>query len=392
MSWEQAPEKPKSTAARITKLNLPTDMFASETEEKVGLLNKAAPHGLNLNLDPDIVEALDDNFDYEDPDNILEDNFMELAQNSDISEDGYSEDDEGSDVSSNFSSEERDEVGSLNCSEGDDKFDDLETKTRFTEYSLSSSVIRRNEQLRLLDQRFEKMYLDTYDDQDIGALDTDDIENEVADTANEMLMRYINEYQEAKKSKTLEKNEDGEFIDSTLKLTDKQDDESTDDEMVYIDVTPKIEYDCQSILTLNSENKYKHKPSMIPNLPSMKKPKNKIQIHPVTGIPINTLGNNKSQLTIRSLAQFDAENNANDLKAAGGKSIAAESCISRLTALSMRSKNESKEEKHERKQALKDYRRERRLEKKANMLAFKDEKKRQEKIMLNLKQNIQGFK
>lgn len=34
-----------------------------------------------------------------------------------------------------------------------------ETKSRFTEYSLSSSVIRRNEQLTLLDDRFEKVNL-----------------------------------------------------------------------------------------------------------------------------------------------------------------------------------------------------------------------------------------
>lgn len=34
-----------------------------------------------------------------------------------------------------------------------------ETKSRFTEYSLSSSVMRRNEQLTLLDDRFEKVLL-----------------------------------------------------------------------------------------------------------------------------------------------------------------------------------------------------------------------------------------
>lgn len=32
-----------------------------------------------------------------------------------------------------------------------------ETKSRFTEYSMTSSVIRRNEQLTLLDDRFEKV-------------------------------------------------------------------------------------------------------------------------------------------------------------------------------------------------------------------------------------------
>lgn len=36
-------------------------------------------------------------------------------------------------------------------------FMDEETKSRFTEYSLTSSVMRRNEQLTLLDDRFEKV-------------------------------------------------------------------------------------------------------------------------------------------------------------------------------------------------------------------------------------------
>lgn len=37
-------------------------------------------------------------------------------------------------------------------------FMDEETKSRFTEYSLTSSVMRRNEQLTLLDDRFEKVH------------------------------------------------------------------------------------------------------------------------------------------------------------------------------------------------------------------------------------------
>jgi protein LTV1 len=35
--------------------------------------------GLRLDLDPDIVAAMDDDFNFEDPNNLLEDNFIELA-------------------------------------------------------------------------------------------------------------------------------------------------------------------------------------------------------------------------------------------------------------------------------------------------------------------------
>lgn len=41
--------------------------------------------------------------------------------------------------------------------DGEDPFADMETKSRFTDYSLSSSVMHRNEGLTLLDDRFEKV-------------------------------------------------------------------------------------------------------------------------------------------------------------------------------------------------------------------------------------------
>ena len=47
----------------------------------MGLLNKAAPRGLDLSLDPDIVAAMDDDFNFDDPDNEFDDDFvMQLAQ------------------------------------------------------------------------------------------------------------------------------------------------------------------------------------------------------------------------------------------------------------------------------------------------------------------------
>lgn len=78
---------------------------------------------------------------------------------------------------------------------------DEETKSRFTEYSLTSSVMRRNEQLSLLDDRFEKVsvcdisaaqelpslspfpkvtlslqFYEQFDDDEIGALDNTEVE------------------------------------------------------------------------------------------------------------------------------------------------------------------------------------------------------------------------
>lgn len=59
--------------------------------------------------------------------------------------------DGGSEISSNFDGEEGDELGSLQS------FSDDDAKTRFTNYSMSSSVIRRNKGLTLIDDKFEQV-------------------------------------------------------------------------------------------------------------------------------------------------------------------------------------------------------------------------------------------
>ena len=56
---------------------LPSEVFASGREEEEGLLNLAAPvAGPRPDWDPDIVAALDEALDLDDPDNILADDFI----------------------------------------------------------------------------------------------------------------------------------------------------------------------------------------------------------------------------------------------------------------------------------------------------------------------------
>lgn len=108
--------------------------------------------GPQLHLDPDVVAAMDDDFDYNNPDNQLEDNFIELA-------DGVTSDQEFDDefeIESDYGDEELDGVDSFNGLQH--TFDEEETKSRFTNYSMTSSVIQRNDQLTLLDDRFEKVF------------------------------------------------------------------------------------------------------------------------------------------------------------------------------------------------------------------------------------------
>lgn len=52
--------------------------------------------------------------------------------------------------SDTYDSEAYDDIGSLNMDD---------TKSRFTDYSMSSSIIRRNENLKLLDNQFEQVLI-----------------------------------------------------------------------------------------------------------------------------------------------------------------------------------------------------------------------------------------
>lgn len=193
--WEEIPQK-KEKEKEKPKIQLPSSVFASEFEEKEGMLNKAAKQGLCLDWDPDVVAAMDEDYNYEDPNNELEDNFMELAMGAEGEEYEIDEEEEEEEDFDSDGAEYSDD------DEGDDKlgplpaglrFNDEETRSRFTEYSMSSSVIRRNEQLTLLDDRFEEFFKE-YDDPEVGALECEDIEGH-ADMNEEMLSQLEKDFE-----------------------------------------------------------------------------------------------------------------------------------------------------------------------------------------------------
>jgi protein LTV1 len=375
--WQEIPQRHTTQEEKKKpKIQLPSSVFESNYEEEEGLLNKAAPRtGPQLDWDPDIVAAMDEDFNFEDPDNELEDNFMELATGIN-DEDGEWEDEQDYDSDGLLSDidEENDAVGPLRHFS---KFDDEETRSRFTEYSMSSSVIRRNEQLSLLDDRFEKFY-ENYDEPEVGPLDCEEIEGNLQIDDN-LLENLQNDFQ---------KNEVGVYkkewdIIRMVKMQHRE--EEKPEEFVELDVTEAEgeikKFDCESILSTYS-NIYNH-PKLI-EVPSKRKT-NVIKVNPRTGIPIIE---QPGKLTEKSLAKLNNE----ATKATGAKSLCAESVISTLSVLSIRPKDETPEEKRERKKLLKEYRNERRIEKKANKMAFNDERMRQHQIDMNNRRNLQGNK
>lgn len=379
-------EKEETLIITSTGIKLPSSVFASEFEEDIGLLNKAAPvSGPRLDFDPDIVAALDDDFDFENPDNLLEDDFIlqasrptEEEKGMDIqkaeTEEGEWEDmddeSEGDSDDANY-----DSAGSLS----DDMsapgrplgvienhlFWEEETKSRFTEYSMTSSVMRRNEQLTLHDERFEKFY-EQYDDDEIGALDNAELEGSIQVDSNR-LEEVLNDYYKEKtencvKLNTLESFEDQEIPANEI-------DGSEEEEIVTVVLEDsKEKWDCESICSTYS-NLYNH-PQLIKYEP---KPK-QIRLSSKTGIPLNVLP--KKGLTAKQVERMQMINDSDLPK----------------VSTQPRPKNESKEDKRARKQAIREERKERRVEKKANKLAFKLEKSRQEKELLNLKKNVEGLK
>ncbi|XP_071359950.1 protein LTV1 homolog [Trachinotus anak] len=375
---EDEEEGDTDKALPAATINLPSSVFASEFEEEVGILNKAAPiSGPRLDMDPDIVAALDEDFDYEDPNNILDDDFIIKANSASGAVDMEGDYDEDDDDDEEW--EDTDEEGDFDSEggfSGDEDLDvggrgreflfmDEETKSRFTEYSLTSSVMRRNEQLSLLDDRFEKFY-EQFDDDEIGALDNAELEGFIEpDSAR--LEEVIKDYFKQKEKEFLRPDDLGPKELPVVKEEEEDEEEEEEMETVVIEA-PEEKWDCETIISTYS-NIY-NRPKVIEDPP---KPK-PIRVSTKTGIPLDVL-------PARGLTAKQAER----------MTMINDSDLPRVST-QPRNKEESKEERKARKQAIKEERKERRVEKKANKMAFKEEKVRQEKQMLNLRTNVQGLK
>lgn len=209
-------------------------------------------------MDYDVVAALEDDFDFENPENSLEDNFMELA-GLDVEEieerKPTKEDLEGlfSDEEEGDEMEDEDEDRDTICSmEGPQySFSDEETKSHFTNYSMSSSVVARNKQLTLLDDRFEKMY-EEYEDTEIGPLDCDEIEGFV-DPQSDILLQCADEYE---KQCQQEKNLNDRILSLALKENEDESDTPSDSDESEEE---KEKWDCESILSTYSNTKNRPK-------------------------------------------------------------------------------------------------------------------------------------
>ena len=392
-------QKEKSKMSNVASDNLPDCVFGTEgQEEAVGLLNKAAPTGLSdlLEWDPDIVETLDDDFRHEvvltlndeDKEDANDGNLEEFLVGSGHDSDSEYEDVED-DIDSYFGSggrssddEDNDRLGDLD----NFMFANEETRSRFTAYSMSSSVLSRNKHLRLVDDKFEE-FMAEYDDENLGGLECDEIEGSKTESS-ETMKQVIEQFQKTKEEERQRPPEPEEVPSNYLiDSFNMQHDKSDLDTLEIDDPDKKKEkWDCESILTTYST---------LYNRPKLIK-EDRIRVCSKTGIPKDILG--KSGLTESALKKLNRQNADADVavrRMVGSESdedYESEDCddaqtiASRISAISFRNKHETPEEKKARKIAVKELKKERRVEKKANTTAFKLEKRKQEKLeMCNLK-------
>lgn len=357
---------------------IPSVVFASKQEEEVGMLHRAIPPvGPQVEWDPDVVAAMDEDFDFADPDNIIEDDFVLQATEE---EPGHGQEEEEQ------YSEDSDMEGSSGCygsmESDDDMFAEEETKSRFTQYSMTSSVLRRNEHLTLLDDQFEKFY-ETYDDENIGDLPQVEIDGAfpVDNLAQEdALKRLLGVDDHPSENPRSDSKVEAKRLVRIEELEESGDSDAEDKMVEITKEVPSEKWDCESILSTYS-NIYNH-PKIIADPPKV------IKLSKKTGIPLESLPTRG--LTKKQLTALDRENE--EIERSERFHTVSESSNVTSTASNVRRKGETREEKSARKQAVREQRKERRAEKKATKIAFKQEKTRQSKELINLQQNLNGIR
>ncbi|CAF3767230.1 unnamed protein product [Rotaria sordida] len=362
----------------VTRFNLPSTVFESKTTNEIGMLNLAAPDSdPKIHWDPDVIAALDDDeFDYDADENFLDDDFMLKANGiQPLADDECDE----------FEDEIIDEILPTTIpprfipktnkpiplalrrflDQDDDGEDDIESnvsyqddddkqtsKTKYTNYSMTSSVIRRNQGLQNIDDHFDKIF-DEYNDENIGGLDSHHINQQGASIQDDLVQQTIQQF-EQQQMQTEEQIEHA-AIEKTKKLAKRLlnepeklttvtvDDDENDDE----------KWDCETILTTYS-NIYNH-PKLI-----TQNPINRIRLSKKTGLPLN---DNNNKIKIKESTNDDDDD---DNESTNQQTITFE-----------RKKDETSEERRTRKNAVKEIRRDRRIIKKATKIAFKQEEQKQ---------------
>lgn len=203
----------------------------------------------------------------------------------------------------------------------------------------------------------------------MGPLETDEIEG--SDANYDKILEYTVEYKQA--DKFIPYDDQLRALDKTriTKLLEESD-TSSDDDTIDMSDDEENKWDCETVISTYSNTS--NQPKMIIEPRKVKK----ISIDHKTGIPVTVESKAQKKLSEKSLAKLKKieetdEKDPNDLDC-------NESIATTLNALTVRPKNETTAERRERKRLVKEHRNDRRTERKANTIAFKQEHVRQMKM------------
>jgi len=253
-------------------------------------------------------------------------------------------------------------TGNFDCGDLSDFSDsEEETKSRFTNYSMTSSVIRRTQGLKVLDDHFERI-MEEYDDEEIGSIDHNDPTGTFS-MDNPIISHIVEEFIEQHSAIPLsEVTKDDDNLELDVSQSDDECDAGNDDKLFEEFEKKKNEkWDCESIISTYS-NLYNH-PKILDE---------PVRLHKRTNIPLGVFNNNKNTQEKEEEENIDIDTTPVILN-------------------NIRKKGETSEEKKNRKNEVKELRRNRRKEKNENKQFFKDEHKKQQQIACN-KANQIGMK
>lgn len=383
-------------------------LFVSKDETKTGMLERAHQAD-GMTFDSDVLKAMSKDFDFEDPNNILDDDFIDQAGGliedegemlnddmTDLAKDLFEDepelvefesDDNDAECSAKesgaYDSDEYDLDGEMRghvskdlqqhienmtgqgrrlilfkkqstirgidsgCTRVDHQSRD-DNKSVFTNYSMTSSVMHRSQGLQQIDEHFERLFEKEYaDDTEIGALDLNDVKGEELLTNLDQIKKMRNEV------KVVREKNHGEIYEPEIVSEHHKgaiigdEPAAEDDDLVEVEFNRRQNrVDCESILSYNS-NLYNH-PKLI----------------------VEQRRRAASQATNKMEVDDDLDQRS---RSEVSRSIASTRATV-LSKLSIRPKDETPEDRRARKRALKAYRNERRKERKQNQQIFKAEK------------------
>ncbi|KAI7868455.1 hypothetical protein BDF14DRAFT_1793395 [Spinellus fusiger] len=352
-----------------TLIHLPTSVLPSTVEIGGSRRDTGLENGLQPDMDPrlrEVMEALEDEEYVEDQ---LQDSFFdELNEEGELydpeEEEWEEEEEEEEEVEEvfdndgtydwqaafrNFQKNKKQEG-----SDDEDQEEKADRQTVGTGFSMSSSVMHRNSQLRLLDDRFEKIEEEYMNDDDE---EEDEFGEERADF-DDILDDFLDKYEVVGKKMQFKLDGDtseqlatirqaltvthlSEHNESILTAKVKEPKKDTNGENLWSRPVQRerAAWDCQSVLSTYS-NLENH-----PQLISDRGPKKKITIDPKTGMPV--LIEVERKLRKKNMKKEEEDENEEDEED-------EEDEEARQNLGVRRSKEESKEDKKLRKQAVKD--------------------------------------